>query len=70
MADNFPKADPSRRWLIKSGGILLAGSLVGCDSVNTSRSAQTPPELPWHWSRIDPMEAGSRAFRAYHEKGG
>ena len=23
------------------------------------------PPLPWKWTKLDPMEAGTRAYRAY-----
>ena len=32
-------------------------------------SAAAPP-LPWKWVRLDPLEAGRRAYRFYKEKGG
>ncbi len=64
----------SRRRFLKSGGALLAGGVIGCASTNalsqSKPSADAAPALPWPWSKIDPMEAGSRAFRFYHEFGG
>jgi len=33
-------------------------------------SADAAPALPWPWLKIDPMEAGSRAYRFYHDIGG
>lgn len=64
----------SRRRFLSSGASALAGGLVG-GAAYSSAAANPPkpgssPALPWKWSRIDPMEAGSRAFRYYHDVGG
>ena len=64
----------SRRRFLRSGGALLAGGVIACASAYASSqpkpSAEAPPALPWPWSKIDPMEAGSRAYRYYHDIGG
>jgi hypothetical protein len=64
----------SRRRFLRSGGALLAGAVIGGTSANAlsqSRpSADAAPALPWPWSEIDPMEAGSRAYRTYLDAGG
>jgi hypothetical protein len=39
-------------------------------STSSKKTADAPPDLPWPWSKIDPMEAGSRAYRYYHDIGG
>jgi len=44
----------TRRNFITKLGIFLAGG----------------PPLPWKWVKLDPMEAGRRAFRAYLEHKG
>ena len=54
--------------LITTGGI-LAGSAFAMTK-ETKAEAMTPPPLPWPWTKLDPQEAGERAFRNYHEKGG
>ena len=64
----------SRRRFLKSGGALLAGGVIGGASANafsqSKPSADAPPALPWPWGKIDPMEAGSRAYHIYLEAGG
>ncbi len=65
----------SRRRFLNSGAAFLAGGVIG-NAAGVSSAASTKPtseasaELPWEWGRIDPMEAGSRAFRYYHDLGG
>ena len=64
----------SRRAFLKSGGALLAGGVIGFASADASArskpSADAPPALPWPWSKIDPMEAGTRAYHIYLKAGG
>lgn len=65
----------SRRRFLKSiGAVLLVGGISGGASIVSStearKSTSTAPPLPWNWARIDPMEAGSRAYRYYHDLGG
>ena len=64
----------SRRGFLKIGGTFLAGGMIGCApglvSPRTKKTADAPPALPWEWGKIDPMEAGSRAYRYYHDIGG
>ena len=60
----------SRRSMLKESGIFLLGGTLGCASKALSPSAAaTPagdaPPLPWPWVKLDPMEAGRRAYRAY-----
>jgi hypothetical protein len=65
----------TRRKFIASTGIVAAGSMLTSSalaSVTAKNEAAptTAPPLPWSWAKIDPQEAGERAFRNYHEKGG
>ncbi len=74
MGDGKTQKVYSRRRFLKSSGALMAGGLIGCASMNFSapskKSADAPPPLPWPWHKIDPMEAGSRAYRFYLDVGG
>jgi len=74
MGDGKTPTEYSRRRFLKSGGVLLAGSVLGCASANalsqSKSSADTAPALPWPWHKIDPMEAGSRAYHIYLKSGG
>jgi len=63
----------SRRNFMTKAGIFLAGLIAG----NGTGFASTPapavaeaPPLPWKWVKLDPLEAGRRAYRAYLEKKG
>ena len=64
----------SRRNFITKAGIFLAGGIAGRGIGLASTSAQTvnepPPPLPWKWAKLDPLEAGRRAYRSYLEKKG
>jgi hypothetical protein len=64
----------SRRRFLRSGAALLAGAVIGGTSAKAlsqpKPSAEAAPALPWPWSQIDPMEAGSRAYRSYLDVGG
>ena len=31
---------------------------------------RSPPPLPWKWVKLDPLEAGRRAYRSYLRGGG
>jgi hypothetical protein len=55
--------------LVAAGGILTSGAIASV-SRETETASTTPPPLPWPWVKLDPQEAGERAFRNYHEKGG
>jgi hypothetical protein len=74
MGKGKTQTNSSRRRLLKGVGTLLAGGLIGCASTNFSapskKSADPAPALPWPWKKIDPMEAGTRAYRYYHDIGG
>lgn len=65
----------SRRNLLSGGAAFVAGGLLGsaAGGVVPALSKEPPGDpdaLPWPWAPIDPMEAGSRAFRRYHDTGG
>lgn len=61
----------SRRALVKgSAALLLAGGVAGRLSNALAATPPEPtyapaPELPWKWTPLDPMEAGTRAYHAY-----
>jgi len=64
----------SRRNFITKAGIFLAGAIAGHGTGFASTQAPTvtepPPPLPWKWAKLDPLEAGRRAYRSYLEKKG
>jgi len=74
MGKEKPQTNSSRRRLLKGAWALLAGGVIGCTSINFSapseKIAAAAPALPWAWGKIDPMEAGSRAYRYYLDVGG
>ena len=64
----------SRRSILKGSAALLIGGVAGRMS-NAYAAAPAPtfapaPPLPWKWPRLDPTEAGRRAYRSYLEKKG
>ena len=65
----------SRRSMLKGSGIFLLGGTLGCvskaysPSAAATRAGDAPP-LPWPWVKLDPMEAGRRAYRGYLENHG
>lgn len=53
--------------------MLLVGGLVGriSNAFGASKAAvDKAPPLPWQWVKLDPLEAGRRAYRAYLSEGG
>ena len=63
----------SRRNFMTKAGIFLAGGVAGHGTGFASTPVQTvtePPPLPWKWVKLDPLEAGRRAYRSYLEKKG
>ncbi len=72
MADDGTGASCSRRSLLNGGAALVAGGLLGSATGVASAAAKPGQreELPWRWAKIDPMEAGSRAYRYYFDPGG
>jgi hypothetical protein len=52
---------------------VLAGGGIGSSLTALAAPPEAPtdaPPLPWKWVRLDPLEAGRRAYRFYKEKGG
>ena len=48
--------------------MLLAGGIVGriSNAVGAPKpAADKAPPLPWKWTKLDPMEAGRRAYQNY-----
>lgn len=67
----------SRRTILTGSVALLGGIALGGVAVAATAPAkdaktaiEPPPPLPWKWTKLDPLEAGRRAYRAYFEKGG
>jgi hypothetical protein len=66
----------SRRSMLRESAALLvggvAGSAVGAYATTPAASQVLPtaPPLPWKWVKLDPLEAGRRAYRYYATKGG
>lgn len=62
----------SRRNFITRAGIFLAGGIAGSTSLalSSTRIKTEPPPLPWKWAKLDPLEAGRRAYRGYLTKPG
>ena len=65
----------SRRNFITKAGIFVAGGIAGCTSralpptpTATESPVTEPPPLPWKWTKLDPLEAGRRAYRGYLTK--
>jgi hypothetical protein len=63
----------SRRNFVTNAGFFLAGGITGCASLQLpeAQPKSEPHPLPWPWPKLDPMEAGLRAYRGYlSEPGG
>jgi hypothetical protein len=67
----------TRREMLGKSAALLAGGLIGgtmgANAIAVPMGDQTAPDvppLPWKWFKLDPLEAGRRAYRYYPEKGG
>ncbi len=61
----------SRRSILTGSAMLLAGGIAG--RISTTYGAakvEKAPPLPWKWVKLDPLEAGRRAYRAYLKEGG
>ena len=63
----------SRRSIMMGSAALLLGGIAG--RVSSAFAAPAPehapaPPLPWKWTKLDPMEAGRRAYRTYLSDGG
>jgi hypothetical protein len=63
----------SRRSLLTGSAVFAVGGVLG-RATNAypapTPKNQEPPPLPWKWPKLDPLEAGRRAYRAYLEKKG
>ena len=63
----------SRRSVLAGTAALVAGGGVGSAITALAATPEAPssgPPLPWKWVKLDPLEAGQRAYRYYKEKGG
>jgi hypothetical protein len=61
-----------RRMLTGSATILTAGAVGAATGaiVGARPAVVEAPPLPWKWVKLDPLEAGRRAYRNYMTKGG
>jgi len=64
----------SRRGILTGSAMLLIGGISGrfsnhAYSMAGIRADKAPP-LPWKWVKLDPLEAGRRAYRSYLENKG
>jgi hypothetical protein len=60
--------DYSRRSVLLGSAAFLVGGVAG--RISKSHAASEPtyapaPPLPWKWTKLDPMEAGTRAYQNY-----
>ena len=58
----------SRRSILQGSAVLLVGGIAG--RMSSAYAAPEPnfapaPPLPWKWTNLDPMEAGTRAYQNY-----
>ena len=63
----------SRRSVLTASAALVAGGGIGSSLTALAAAPEAPasaPPLPWKWVKLDPLEAGRRAYRFYKEKGG
>jgi hypothetical protein len=64
----------SRRSVLAGSALILSGGIAG--RISSAYSAPAPttpapaPPLPWKWVKLDPLEAGRRAYRGYLTGGG
>jgi hypothetical protein len=67
------EASISRRDVLTASAALVTGAGIG-STLTAHAATATPavPPLPWKWVKLDPLEAGRRAYRIYldKEKGG
>jgi len=65
------EATISRRDVLTASGALVAGGGIGAALTGHAAATETPagaPPLPWKWAKLDPLEAGRRAYRIYLDK--
>ena len=63
----------SRRNILAGSAALLAGGIIGRigSAFGAAKAtADKAPPLPWKWVKLDPLEAGRRAYHAYLKEGG
>lgn len=67
----------SRRSILAGSAVLLMGGIAGrissaygAPKPSAAKAPQAAPPLPWKWVKLDPLEAGRRAYRSYLEKKG
>lgn len=72
MDDRTTRRSLSRRGFLRRGSTIVAAGVVGGAAAATPALARRDEVvgLPWPWAKIDPLEAGRRAFRHYHDTGG
>ena len=63
----------TRRSILTGSALLLTGGIAG--RISNAVAAPAPPSapappLPWKWTKLDPLEAGRRAYRGYLSGGG
>ena len=70
--ENGKVSSQSRRNFITSASVFLAGGIAGATghAMSSTRKGNEPPPLPWKWEKLDPLEAGRRAYRGYLGKPG
>jgi hypothetical protein len=65
----------SRRTILTGSAAVLVGAGIGgarqalAAAPSPTTGAVAPP-LPWKWVKLDPLEAGRRAYRIYLDGGG
>ena len=72
-AHDQPDGSMSRRNVLTASAALLAGGGIGGSLTALAAAPEAPasaPPLPWKWVKLDPLEAGRRAYRFYKERGG
>jgi hypothetical protein len=58
----------SRRSILLGSAALIAGGLtcgITAASAVTEPAYAPAPPLPWKWPKLDPLEAGTRAYENY-----
>jgi hypothetical protein len=58
----------SRRGILTGSAMFLVGGIAGRISnafFGPALTPERPPPLPWKWVKLDPLEAGRRAYRSY-----
>jgi hypothetical protein len=64
----------SRRDVLLGSAAIAAGGVLGGPGMAFATagvsSQEGAPPLPWKWTRLDPDEAGRRAYRLYFDQGG